>query len=218
MSTLTTRLGLIKPTDPEPIDVLTLDANFDALDAAVGVILVNAGVTPPNSQLFDGAVVKEKGTGIVWVAQKNGGGGYDKAYINYPSWFNAQSASQAVGSGATVNFTQVFVRGDNTSAADISGGYFVIPVTGLWSCAQRCLVTNNTGAGGTYLDWQIAGAPFGAPEANNSGLVGAVTFARNDLLYLIAGNLITARVNSTQGSTINCILNTTYALQSIEQN
>lgn len=82
MSTLTSRLGLTKPVDAEPQDVATLDVNFDRLDQSIGVILVNDGVTPPNSQLFDGAIVKEKTSGLVWVAQKNAGtGNFDQVNI-----------------------------------------------------------------------------------------------------------------------------------------
>ena len=82
MSTLTTRLALVKATDPEAVDVSILNANFDQIDYTSGAILVNPGVTPPNTALFDGAVIKERGSqGRVWVAEKNGGGGYFKYYI-----------------------------------------------------------------------------------------------------------------------------------------
>lgn len=80
MSSLTTRLSLTKPAGVEAIDITVLNTDFDQIDYAVGVILVNAGVTPPNSALFDGAVVQEKVTGLQWTAVKNGGGGFDKLY------------------------------------------------------------------------------------------------------------------------------------------
>ena len=80
MSTVTTRLGLIKPAGTEQVDVALLNANADQIDYTSGVILVNAGVVPPNSSLFDGAVVMEKTTGVMWVAVKNGSGGFDRYY------------------------------------------------------------------------------------------------------------------------------------------
>src|SRR6185503_6900096 len=72
---------LLKPDPTDIVDVVNqINANYDKIDQWAGTILVNDGVTPPNSALFDGAIVKEKTSGQVWVAQWNGTG-YDKKYI-----------------------------------------------------------------------------------------------------------------------------------------
>lgn len=77
----TLRAGILKPSGPDQVDISVINQSFDTIDSFLGAILVNDGVTPSNSQLFDGAIVKERTSGKVWVAQKNVGGGFDQNYI-----------------------------------------------------------------------------------------------------------------------------------------
>src|SRR6476659_5725473 len=84
MANFTTRLGLTKPTGAEARSVTPLNTNADLIDKFLPCILVNDGVTPPTGDLYDGVLVKERNSGIIWEARKNGGGTYDKIYVSYP--------------------------------------------------------------------------------------------------------------------------------------
>lgn len=69
MSTTTTRLGLTKPAGgstgvipgDDIVDVDVLNANFDAIDAAVGVDIVTSGTHPASP--FQGLIIVESDTG-----------------------------------------------------------------------------------------------------------------------------------------------------------
>jgi len=82
MATATTRIGLIKPAGGEPINVDDLNTNSDRLDKVMPFVLVNDGVTPPDTDLIDGSVIMEKTSGLVWVAQKSGASFIRKPIIN----------------------------------------------------------------------------------------------------------------------------------------
>ena len=93
MGTPTPRLGLLKPVGTELVNVITqIDAAYDKIDQWTGAILVNAGVTPPDSALFDGAIVKERVTDWTWVAEWNGSG-YNKRYIGKAIQWDSQPIS-----------------------------------------------------------------------------------------------------------------------------
>lgn len=61
MSTTTTRLGLTRPDPQEDVDVGQLNANADAIDAAIGAAAVTSG-TRPTTGLFDGKLLHESDT------------------------------------------------------------------------------------------------------------------------------------------------------------
>lgn len=99
MPSYTPRLGLIKPDGPEEVDVEQLNSNSDILDKWQGAILVNNGVIPPAGDLFDGAVVMEKTSGLVWVAVKNGGGTFDRKFIAAPDEYFGYSMNSQTTTG-----------------------------------------------------------------------------------------------------------------------
>lgn len=136
MANFTTRLGLTKPTGAEARAVTPLNTNADLIDKFLPCILVNDGVTPPTGDLYDGALVKERNSGIIWEARKNGGGTYDKVYVRYPFSLQVGKGGQSIANAtvtevtfdtSTVNFTK------NSSAANINGSNrFVVPIKGIY--------------------------------------------------------------------------------------
>ena len=147
MSTNTARLGLIKPAGADPQDVSQLNGNFDTLDKMAGFIMVNDGVTPPNTDLFDGAVVKEKTSGKVWVAQWNGTS-YDKKYpyYTYMGSFKRTSGIPAVVSDTNFRNVAAFATyngGVNSSASDMAAFNWKCPVGGWYGCAITAVWPSN---------------------------------------------------------------------------
>lgn len=168
MATFTTRLALTKPADPEAVDVSVLNADLDLIDYGIGAIIVNPGVTPPNTSLFDGAIIKERGlSGLVWIAEKNGGG-YNKIYLyaGNPVFLNDVCVSRTVtnpgdvlglSNGVTLplcpfiqevqfNFGALISAGG--SAADISGVSIRVNGTDIKYNRGSCLA--NTSILGSY--------------------------------------------------------------------
>jgi hypothetical protein len=149
MSTSTTRAGLTKPSgsaSPEEyVDVTVLNTNADTIDKLLGCILVNNGVTPPDADLIDGALVKEKTSGIIWEARANGSGGFDKVYVRYPCYLVGSTTAQSVATGTTyvaIGYS-TFEAGKNASGADLVAGRFVVPIKGLWSINIRASFAAN---------------------------------------------------------------------------
>lgn len=160
MATYTTRMGLTKPAGAEARSNIPLNTNSDLLDKFLPCILVNDGVTPPTGDLYDGALVKEKTSGIIWEARKNGGGTYDKVYVRYPFIYDGGTyTSQAVANNGWPNFITVGVATTdtaackNSSAANISAGKFVVPVKGIYQVSLLIdYVGNATGNRGICLE------------------------------------------------------------------
>lgn len=172
-TTATARVGLVKPDDDEDQDVSVLDGNLDAIDARLGTILVNAGVTPPNASLYDGALVKEKTSGIVWCAEKNVGGTFDTRYVTYPWHAVCAIASQSfVNNTATVK-PLTYERGKNSLPGSVDGsGNLVLPVKGVY--ITEAFVNYGASATGTRkIEEMINGAGSGdiderAPSTANA--------------------------------------------------
>jgi hypothetical protein len=100
MGTPTARTAVLKPDPTDIVNVVTqIDAAFDKFDLSLGYILVNDGVTPPNSVLYDGAVVKEKTSGYTWVAQWNGTS-YDKKLSGVGPWVRGTNGPTNINSGS----------------------------------------------------------------------------------------------------------------------
>jgi hypothetical protein len=100
--TTTPRLGLIKPSKDiqTPLDIDRLNLNADLLDKALPVnVLPNT--TPPASELYDGKIVREKTTGIVWMAELQTNGSYIKRFITYPYIYIASSSDRVVAASST---------------------------------------------------------------------------------------------------------------------
>jgi len=108
MSDATSRLGLILPAGGEDIDVNDINNNSLKIDKSIGAFLVNPGVIPPDADLYDGAMVAEKTTGIVWMAQKSGSAFIRRPFI-YP-WRAAgrgQNLQTGVPNDRTMRIAQI---------------------------------------------------------------------------------------------------------------
>lgn len=137
MATYSSRMGLVKPAGSEPRAPGPINTNSDLLDKFMPCILVNDGVTPPTGDLYDGALVKERTSGIIWEARKNGGGTFDKVYVRYPFAVKAyRNGATSTTSGTTYQVlgydTVVTADCKNSSLANFSSTRLVLPVKGLW--------------------------------------------------------------------------------------
>lgn len=139
MATFTSRMGLTKPAGSEARSVTPLNSNSDLLDKFMPCILVNDGVTPPTGDLYDGALVKERTSGIIWEARKNGGGTYDKVYVRYPFHFVGYTADSNINNGTVFGEWGVstFEGGKNSSSANIVSNKFVVPLKGIYNVLWR---------------------------------------------------------------------------------
>jgi hypothetical protein len=111
----TPRLQLAKPDADEFQLVGVLDANYDLIDKYVGARQVAEGITPPQAELFDGALIHNKTSGTLWVAQANAAGGFDHLPVGSPGklWVVPVRGESGVinNPGQTFGFTDPFNRG-----------------------------------------------------------------------------------------------------------
>lgn len=210
MSTVTTRLGMTKQAGGEQIDVDLLNADLDLIDTNIGVLLVNAGVTPPNSSLYDGAVVKEKTTGICWIAQKNGGGGFDKAYLKYPYLAKA-TASATIASAVRTTLNLGFVAGGyNAVSGDFVGNYWVAPVAGVYTItfimrfqANASPTVGTRGVGPLFNNAALGETQLTAVNTTGGDIFMYVTY---DFIHAV-GDTHGVQVIQTSGAAMNVFLN-----------
>lgn len=168
----TQKLGLTAPSIDD--EVSAMRENWYRLDEAYsGAVVVNPGVVPDDSVLYDGCIVSERNTGIVWRAQRNNAGAFEKKYIKYP-W--SISLAQAPNN---FNITspgiwgawgyQVFEGGSiNANPSDLVNNRLVIPITGVYvgrddihwynagtvnHFAHTLWKNDNNGTAPTYNDW-----------------------------------------------------------------
>ena len=78
----TTKLKLSYYTD-EDQNINTQETNWKKVDAYAGILFWGGAGEPPDSMLYDGAVVA-KSTGVSYLCTDNGAGGFNKKVINYP--------------------------------------------------------------------------------------------------------------------------------------
>ena len=215
MASFTTRLGLTKPAGNEDRAVGPLNTNSDLLDKFFPYILVNDGVTPPTGDLYDGAAVKERTSGIIWEARKNGGGTYDKVYVRYPYSFAAYHNTTPVGRTTDVwpNFvdsgynTIISALCKNSSASDLSSDKWKVPIKGIYQLLLRngwagsaggvrgiCLRINGT---------NIITGPNNTTKEVNSTSGSSDTLVDIAIPYLLnANDLVTAGAYQRSGGTI----------------
>lgn len=205
----TSRMGLIKESPDELID--QWGYNWPILDAFSGVQLVDPGYSPPTSQLYDGAIVVEKNTDIIWMAKLNPDtGSFDKKWLVYPF------VAYCYGS---ISFTTGIVFKDlSTTSWDATrsknfngpvGGKIVVPVNGVYSAtglaswdpydagARECLISFN-GA-----DDYMRNEDFHDCNHDTSRTVTKVT----EYVYLKAGDKINLRGWQTTGVTLGVVRN-----------
>lgn len=142
--TTTPRLKLIEESDDEYID--QFEYNWPILDKYADSLFVNDGVTPPDSDLYEGCLVAEKTSGKLWMAVKDPTtGNFIKSWVSYP--FNVVGFYSGAfdPSGAEKVFTQDIVaqRVNSSFATDFSGGRIKVPVDGIyhWWIVSGCAGT-----------------------------------------------------------------------------
>lgn len=166
-STFTTRLNLEKPDPSQEVDITVINGNMDKIDAAQAPIAVGADVVPPNSQLYNGAMVVETPNGKFWLA-KTSGGGFAKASptnsnlvtddsgrIGYRAerfilLDRADGASVPSNAGAWQLFSNGSLAWSSGGIGTGSGG-FICPQNGIWrieaSLALLATASGNLGMG-----------------------------------------------------------------------
>lgn len=221
----TPRLGLVKPQPGtgEPQDVADLNSNADNIDKWAGAILVNDGVTPSTAELFDGAIVKEKTSGKVWVAQKNVGGTYDARYIRFPWQLNAFTTSVAVGTSAWGRYgLETYGGGSvagggsiNSSAADIVGQFIILPAKAIYHIKfQVKWQLNASGIRSANINFNDTAS---AEDINtvNVSQANSVALATNQTTYtdmLPAGTKVSVNLNQNSGVTLNATIVATVSM------
>lgn len=188
-------MGIAVPSIDDEMSAMR--AAWDRLDQAYsGAIVVNPGVQPDDSVLYDGAIVAERGTGIIWRAQRNNAGAFEKRYIKYPWVISVAQGNNNVNSNATVwlpwGYDTVEANGVNSSSGDLVNFRLVIPQTGIyvgrdmvtWSStpsahyAHTLWRNDNNGTGPIYNDWYESTWPYGI---DTGGLTTVVPI--NEKLY-----------------------------------
>jgi hypothetical protein len=191
MASFTTRMGLIQPAGNEDRAVGPLNTNSGLLDKFMPCILVNDGVTPPTGDLYDGALVKERTSGIIWEARKNGGGTYDKVYVRYPMSFHGYWGTTAPVPGSVTTYT---TYGVNTIDA---------------SLCKNSSAGNLSGAGGVFFKFPIRGSysiRMHSKWAANSSGVRALAMNKNNTVNT-GGYEILKNASSVFGTTVNLAFN-----------
>jgi hypothetical protein len=136
VNTLTPRLKLtVDPDGSSPVGVNL--PNWSRVDQATGFMYTVAGVDLPVAQLYDGALVAEKDTGISWICKDNGAGGFNKQYINYPFTFVGTNQGSFGSQGGYWGFSTFYptysVNASQAVNLPALGGGMTISVKGLYS-------------------------------------------------------------------------------------
>jgi hypothetical protein len=146
----TPKLSLLAPSIDDEIS--SCRPNWERLDEAyAGALVVSTGTVPDESILFDGCLVAERNTGIVWRAQRNASGVFEKRYVKYP-WRASFTQDQTYPSGGTAvwgAWGYQTVEGGSINAGNESlvNNRLVIPVTGIYQGADWMKWTDSAVAG-----------------------------------------------------------------------
>jgi hypothetical protein len=141
-------MKLITESDDELID--QFEYNWPILDYYADSIIVNNGVTPPDSELYDGCLVAERTSGKLWMASRNLATGlFDKSWIVYPWTIESSKTFATNGSNNVLQGFPTLEAANcvNAGAADIEAGtsYIIIPIAGIYAI-WTTLHINGTGA------------------------------------------------------------------------
>lgn len=213
MADPTTRLGLSKAAGNEPRAVGPLNVNFDKIDTNIGAIVVAAGVTPPDSALFDGAIVKEQTTGRVWIADKNVGGTFTKRWVLNPWFFSGRTQNFGVNDTAAYNAGYGVADPNcvNATYANVVAGELVLPFDGIYNIRlSHYWVANAAGfrrlvpkiAGVSDADYYISDTTVNAATLGASTTV--VVFLNR---FFAAGTTISTFAYQTSGGTLTMLAN-----------
>lgn len=200
------RMRLIVESSDELID--QWGYNWPLLDDFAGVQLVGAGVMPPTSELWDGAIVAEKSTGIIWMAHLNANtGSYERKYLVYPWAAACSSGSFNIATGVTYKDVPLTAH-DSTREQNFNGptgNKIIVPVDGVYS-VDGCISWASLGTG--QRDMLLA---FNSTDdfMRNEDLINAMSTGSRDInrvsefAYMKAGNSVTVRCWQNSGSSVN---------------
>jgi hypothetical protein len=192
------------------------------IDQWAGCILVNDGVTPATGSLFDGAIVKEKTSGIIWEARKNGGGTFDKVYVRYPAFMSMNNGPVALATGGAYTAVSIgsLITAKNLSAANINGSnQFVVPVKGIWYVRMHAsFVANAAGVRAVTLEYNGnvltigTGDPNWENVVNNVGAGFTADCVAHGMLVANVGTTLKPALLQNSGGNLNYQVVTTVAL------
>lgn len=212
-TTPTNRLGLTLDDGSEFINPGNND--FQRIDDVMPAIIVNDGVVPADSALYDGALVAEKTSGKVWMAVKNVGGTFDHQWIKYPYTYCAYITSLPFANGAYTQWgwnTFDAVRSVNASSSQTQAGTnaWVCPVKGVYDVMVHAqFATNGVGSRGVIL--YINGATDGSSTEMVIPACGIAGFTTNVATsmrrVLAAGDVISAVFYQNSGGVLNIYTN-----------
>lgn len=200
------RMRLIVESPDELID--QWGYNWPLLDNFAGVKLVAAGVMPPTSELWDGTIVAEKSTGIIWMAHlKPDTGTYERKYLVYPWSAACSNASFTIATGVSLKDVPLTAH-DSTREQNFNGptgNKIIAPVEGVYS-----------------VDGTISWTPLGVGQREmllafnssndfmrNEDLLNAASTGNRDMsrvseyAHMKAGDSVTMRCWQNAGSTIS---------------
>lgn len=212
MATFTSRMGLTKPLGTEPRSVTPINLNSDTIDSFMPCILVADGVTPPTASLYDGALVKERTSGIIWEARKNGGGTFDKVYVRYPYVFYAFTTTNSYAISDTTfrnwGWGTYYAGADdskNSSAADLNGsGFWVCPVKGLYHIKVRNVwATNAASSRGSRLMINGSADPNNAQQTLNGQSNGPTAIELTLDRVFVVGDIVSNQLWQNSGGALN---------------
>lgn len=171
----TSKLGLLAPSIDD--ELTALRQNWNRLDSVYsGGLVISPGVTPDESILFDGCIVAEKTTGIIWRAQRNASGVFEKRYIKYPWRMEAYQPTMTVGNGSAGvwipwGYASVGNNSVNASSADMVNNRIVIPVTGIYVGTDWLKWHTGSSSGARALTLSINDESVGVTEADKNECV-----------------------------------------------
>lgn len=131
--TYTDRLKLIVESDDEVVD--QFEYNWPILDTYADSLWVDDGVTPPDSQLYEGCLVAEKTSGKLWMAHKDlSTGNFKKSWLAYPFQVvgNYYGAFDPIGTEKVFTQDIPAQRVNSSFATDFSGGKIKVPIDGIY--------------------------------------------------------------------------------------
>lgn len=213
-STLTPNLGLIKPfrDTNTPLDVEELNANSDKLDLAARVLTVNPDYIPPSAELWDGRVVREKGTGKVWVAEKQTNGSFLRRWLQYPWQIRVQRPQDLAipnDDWKEWGWTDIVTgHSINLLSDSLTGSTPKVPITGWYMITMEAHWPGGTsGVRGIRPLFNHASSTFTTDaEALTAPVSGKGVVTRSVFQAKIgAGSLLSAEYYQNSGATVNIV-------------
>lgn len=204
----TPRAGFVKPQPGtgEEMLISKINGNFDKADDWIGAILVNDNATPSTAELLDGSIVKERTSGKVWVATKNGGGTFDKKWIVFPYWIQAHSDALSVPNGTSFNefgFNQ-FDAGKNSDAGDLVSNRWVCPLSGVYDLKIRAYFADNSvGTRGIVFNFGGVDDTAGSWNTCNAAAQFRTTISAHRIARVNAGTTVVARLYQSSGGALS---------------